>query len=191
MLQIDALSDTESNMRSFPLWDAIRKNQESPLQQELDVMRRLPLFEGIPVKGLRVIRDQCHMRQFKDGEHIFRANEPGVGMYIILEGRVQIYSSRSGQDETLAELERGDFFGELALLEETPRTASAISDGYSRMLGFFRPDLEVIIKRNPRLSNLLLLNIARVTGRRLISTTEILERTFKELNQLRQNQKEV
>lgn len=148
-------------------------------------MREIPLFDSIPQKGLRVIRDQCHMRQFKDCEHIFRASEPGVGMYIILEGRVRVYSARSGREETLAELEHGDFFGELALLEETPRTASAVSDGYSRMLGFFRPDLDVIIKRNPRLSNLLLLNIARVTGRRLITTTEILDHAFKELNLLR------
>jgi CRP-like cAMP-binding protein len=172
-------------MSSFPLWDAIRKNHESPLQRELAIMRDIPLFDGIPVRGLRVIRSQCHVRQFKDGEHIFRTSEPGVGMYIILEGRVRIYSTRSGHEETLAEFDQGDFFGELALLEETPRTASAISEGYSRMLGFFRPDLDVIIKRNPGLANLLLLNIARVTGRRLINTTEILDRTLYELNQLR------
>ncbi|PKL32939.1 MAG: hypothetical protein CVV45_10110, partial [Spirochaetae bacterium HGW-Spirochaetae-10] len=186
--QIAATADIEKDMRSFPLWDAIRKDQESPLQKELAVMREIPLFDSIPQKGLRVIRDQCHMRQFKDGEHIFRATEPGVGMYIILEGRVRVYSARSGREETLAELEHGDFFGELALLEETPRTASAVSDGYSRMLGFFRPDLDVIIKRNPRLSNLLLLNIARVTGRRLITTTEILDHALKELNQLREKE---
>lgn len=169
-------------MKRLPLWERFRSDTESAVARELGIMRSIPLFEGLPEKGLRVVREQCHVRQFKDGEHVFRAGEPGVGLYIILEGRVNVYSTRSGREEILAELEYGDFFGELALLEETPRTASAVSLGYSRMLGFFRPDLDLIIKRNPRLSNLLLLNIARVTGRRLIYTTELLDRARMDLN---------
>jgi len=168
-------------MKPYPLWDAIRKDPENPLQKELNIMRDVPLFDSIPQKGLRVIREQCHVRQFKDQEHVFRAGEPGVGMYLILEGKIRVYSSRSGHDESLSELESGDFFGELALLEETPRTASAMSIGYSRMLGFFRPDLDVLINRNPRLANLLIMNIARITGRRLITTTEILDKTLRKL----------
>ncbi|MBW7856758.1 MAG: cyclic nucleotide-binding domain-containing protein, partial [Leptonema sp. (in: Bacteria)] len=84
-------------------------------------------------------------------------------------------------EKTISELKVGDFFGELALLEATPRTASAVSVGYSRMLGFFRPDLDVLIKRNPRMMNILLQNIARVTGRRLIATNSLLEETIQEL----------
>lgn len=177
-------------MVSFPLWASIRSDNENPLQKELSLMAKLPLFENIPQKGLRLIREQCHLRQFKDEEHIFRYNEPGVGMYIILEGSVRIYSNQAIVGEkTISELKAGDFFGELALLEATPRTASAISVGYSRMLGFFRPDLDVLIKRNPRMMNILLQNIARVTGRRLIATNSLLEETMQELYLIQTNEK--
>ena len=72
-------------------------------------------------------------------------------------------------------LESGDFLGELALLEDMPRSASARATSYSRLLGFFRPDLTSLISRKPRLANIVLMNIARLLGRRLIRTNEQLE----------------
>ena len=66
----------------------------------------------------------------------------------------------------------GDFFGELALLDEEPRSASAICTVHSRLIGFFRTDLLTLINRYPELGNKILLNLSRVLGERLRETNK-------------------
>ncbi|MCK4448175.1 MAG: cyclic nucleotide-binding domain-containing protein, partial [Candidatus Marinimicrobia bacterium] len=68
----------------------------------------------------------------------------------------------------------GDFFGELSLLDEEVRSASAIAKDHSTLLGFLRPDLFSLLERNPELGNKILLNLARVIGARLRKTNELL-----------------
>jgi hypothetical protein len=63
--------------------------------------------------------------QFKAGEFVFRESDPGSEMFIIQEGEVEIVKLVHGEERQLALLEEGDFFGEMALLEEMPRLASA------------------------------------------------------------------
>ncbi len=62
---------------------------------------------------------------FKHGDVIFQEGEPGADMYIVQGGTVEIYRVLDGADEVLALMEKGDFFGEMSLLEGTPRSASA------------------------------------------------------------------
>jgi hypothetical protein len=62
---------------------------------------------------------------FKKGDVIFLEGEPGADMYIVQGGTVEIYRVLDGADEVLALMEKGDFFGEMSLLEGTPRSASA------------------------------------------------------------------
>ena len=64
-------------------------------------------------------------------------------------------------------LEHGDFFGEIALLDESPRTATAISLGDSKILGFYRTDLYELVERRPKLAIKIIVNLARVVSERL------------------------
>ncbi len=162
-------------MQSLPLWSSLYPVIRKLDPDDMDLLRTVPVFDGIPDRGLRSIRSTCHLRQYKEEEHIFRTGDPGVGMYIILEGSVEIY--REDRDQTLvfAILNAGDFFGELALLEDLPRSASARTRSYCRLLGFYRPDLQSLLSRKPRLGSLVLMNMARLIGRRLIRTNEELE----------------
>lgn len=135
------------------------------------------MFHELSDRALREVRDACHLRDYKTGEHIFREEEPGVGMYVILDGSVEIYRKGArGREWHFAELEEGDFFGELALLEEMPRTASAMARTPSRILGFFRPDLLSIVERKPRIGVQIMMNMARLIGQRLLHANEQLER---------------
>jgi CRP-like cAMP-binding protein len=63
--------------------------------------------------------------EFEAGETIFKENDLGTEMYIVHEGRVEILKDLSGEQRSLAVLEKGDFFGEMAILEDLPRTATA------------------------------------------------------------------
>ncbi len=157
-------------MANFPIWDSISLKKTDPEAEILNTMENLKLFEGIPRRGLKYIRSMCHIRYYNAGQHIFRVNEPGVGLYILLEGEVEIYQSEKEGNRILKIHSENEFFGELGLLDDNPRSASARAVTDSRLMGFFRPDLESIIVRKPALASVLIMNIARVIGEKLILT---------------------
>ena len=172
-------------MNRTTLWESLRFFRKENAEEEImELLRSCPVFVGIPDRGLRQIREMCHLRYYKDNEHIFRFGEPGVGLYIILEGQVEIYRNEGELHRQFTVFGPGDFLGELALLEDRPRTASAASRGYSRVMGFFRPDLLSLLQRNPRLGSVIILNMARLTARRLINTNDELERLQLEASRL-------
>ena len=89
-------------------------------------------------------------------------------MYVVEEGQVHIkLNTLNNGPFTLAELEEGDFFGELALLDESPRSADAASQTASVLIGFFRPDLFTLLDREPQLGSKIILELARIIGIRL------------------------
>ena len=139
------------------------------------VLRQVPVFEDFEPKELSVIEKLVHHRTYKPNEYIFRRNAPGEGLYIILQGNVDIMTeSETGEMNLVASFREGDFFGDLSLLDREPRSASAISKDHSELLGFFRPDLSGILKRKPDLGVKILFNVAKVIGERLRKTNELL-----------------
>ena len=142
-------------------------NDVNPIIQ---VLENVPIFEHLTKKELSEVVRLTHERTFKKDEHVFKKLAPAEGMYVILDGGVLITDSDS--ETVFATLESGDFFGELALLDEEPRSASAISTMPSRLIGFFRSDLLTLIKRYPELGNKILLNLSRVLGERLRETNK-------------------
>lgn len=164
------------------LWGNIFKKESSEEETALAILRRIPLFKGMKKSSLREFEKLMHRRRYKEDETIFWEGEPGVGMYIVEEGSVAIYKGLSDNDrEELAKLGRGEFFGELALLDESPRSATAVALKDSRILGLFRPDLLELIERKPRLGNKLLFNLAMLIGERLKHTNEELQAVWEKL----------
>ena len=107
-----------------------------------------------------------YRREYQAGDIIFRQGEPGVGMYIVERGTVSIVFEPTRH--ALAELHEGDFFGEIALLNETPRSATARAQTACTLWGLFQPELLGLLDRNPRLGVKLLLPLAQIAGQRLI-----------------------
>ena len=136
----------------------------------LKALENIPIFEDLSDKELKDIAHLTHERQYKRDEYIFKKLSPAEGMYVILDGKIEIKDPDSGN--IFATLHSGDFFGELALLDEEPRSASAIATLPSRLIGFFRTDLLTLIKRYPELGNKILLNLSRILGERLRKTNK-------------------
>ena len=141
----------------------------------LKALESVPIFDDLSDKELSEVARLTHERTYKKDEHIFKQHAPAEGMYVILDGAVKIIDPASGT--VFASLETGDFFGELALLDEEPRSASAHATQPSRLIGFFRTDLLTLMKRYPELGNKIMLNLARVLGERLRKTNEELAKT--------------
>lgn len=173
------------------LWDNIfrRSKKEDDLRTSL---KENLLFQDLSDRELGFLEDIVHVRKYHAGEPVFRQNEVGVGMYIIVKGRIEIYVSDSSAsaDESreifITQLMPGDFFGELSLVEENGRrTASAIAREETTLIGFFKPDLMEILARSPQTGIKIVIRLAEVLGRRLKETTEKVSELRRALKELR------
>ena len=92
-------------------------------------------------------------RTFQSGEVIFAAGDPGDGFYVVESGSVRI-SAVVGQNEPrlLAKIGEGDFFGEMAVLDDAPRSATATAEGETRVLFVERDQLLDLLERQPQLA---------------------------------------
>lgn len=141
--------------------------------EEEDVLRHIPLFDDLSRRDIAVLQRLLHRREYVAGESIFLQGEPGLGMYIIAKGAVSIQSEPTGRE--LVELRDGNFFGEIALLNEVIRTATARAKTDCLLLSLFQPDLMGLLDRNPRLGVKILLALARLAGIRLVEVSDELE----------------
>ena len=117
-----------------------------------EILQNIPLFRELNPKELRILERVVHARTYNAGEPVFVETEPGAGMYVIRSGRVDIaLNYKSENPMILAELQAGDFFGEMALLGDTSRSATAIARERSELIAFFHPDLIEIINATKKL----------------------------------------
>ena len=151
-------------MRS--LWENIFRKERREEQELHELLGRIPLFERLSRRELQVVARILYRRHYAAGETIFRQGDIGIGMYIIERGSVAIINETAAQ--LLTNLREGDFFGEVALLNETRRSAGARAQTETTLLCMLEPDLEDLGKRSPRIGCKVLLSLARIAGRRLI-----------------------
>jgi len=104
------------------------------------------------------------------GEFVFREGELGTEMFIIQEGRVEILKEISGEQKRLAELEKGDFFGEMAVLEDLPRTASARGATALKLVMINGSTFDQMLRSNPEIA----VRMMRKLSRRLRETDTML-----------------
>lgn len=114
----------------------------------------------------------------KTGKIIFKEGDKGVSMYIILEGAVEIYVVLKGKEVSLAMMKVGDFFGEMALFRDKPRSASArvIQDVRLAVIEN-KPQLERFLIDNPLFAS----KMVNIMAQRLASTNDML---FQKINEL-------
>lgn len=109
---------------------------------------------------------------FDAGERIFAQGDLGTEMFIIQEGEVNIVKHIAGEEHILSRLEKGDFFGEMALLEAMPRTADAIAITEVRVVAINGSRFDEMLRRNPEVA----VRIIRKYSKRLREANELLER---------------
>jgi len=121
------------------------------------LLKKCSLFANASADLLAKIESIAHARDYRKGSYVFSQGEPGDTMYIVGSGLVKIsVASADGREKTLDILRPGDFFGEMALLDESPRSASAVILEDSTLLVLYRNDFYQTIVSNPKLVNRLL-----------------------------------
>ncbi|HEX6817775.1 MAG TPA: Crp/Fnr family transcriptional regulator [Ktedonobacterales bacterium] len=133
---------------------------------------RVPLFANLDTDSLRELAAVTRRRSYQAGEIIFHRDDPGQVLFVIREGKVRIYvTSSDGQEVTLAVLAPGDHFGELALLDGHPRSASAITLEPVEVYALRRSDFINTVMRHPRIA----VEVMTVLSRRLRDTDRMVE----------------
>jgi CRP/FNR family transcriptional regulator, cyclic AMP receptor protein len=139
----------------------------------LPVLRTIPIFEGLGFNDLKKIELIVHKRTFMPNEVIFYERQPGAGMYIIKRGLIKLTKTVNEERVKISELKDGEFFGEMSLLDDYPRSAEATAVEKTEALGIFRPDLFDLIESNPKLGYKILLGLSKRLASRLRETTEM------------------
>lgn len=132
-----------------------------------------PVFKTTGGTGTAPRKTTGYVVEFKDGDFIFHEGDLGTEMYIIHEGKVEILNQVGGKEVVLAVLERGDFFGEMSVLEDLPRAASARALSNTRLLQINGSTFDQLLRDNPEIA----VRMMRKLSRRLRETDELLRGT--------------
>jgi CRP-like cAMP-binding protein len=147
--------------------DSKRETQEVTVKSEdkVDLFRE----RGLSAGEMKLLATFSSEERFREGSMIFREGEKGDKLFIVLDGRVRISKFIPGVgEEALAVLDRGDFFGEMALIDDKPRSADAKAhESDATVLSIDRATLNEILSMDPHASLQFLNLLCRMISRRL------------------------
>lgn len=148
------------------LWDLVAvRLGENPTET-------IPLFRGLGPGEARIVVLMGELGHFEAGELIVRRGEAGHDMYVILDGTTRVVVDKAGAPSSIAELQRGEVFGEMALVRHDARSADVVAAGSVDVLAFNEQCFARLQDRYPRIAAKLLLNLSRILSDRLQRMTE-------------------
>jgi CRP-like cAMP-binding protein len=158
------------------LWQMLGRWKSS--SSELDRIRFLktvPFFDQLSNRQLKSVSDIMFERTYDVDESIFEEGQPGAALFLILDGKVAVEVFRETSTTRLAVLQKGAFFGEMALLDETPRSATARALEPTRTLALYRNDLNGLVHRDAKTACQIYRLLAGMMAERLRLTNELVQ----------------
>ena len=136
------------------------------------MLKRSPLFRGLPAAVLERMAELAVQRSFRSGEIVFSQGDPGDALYAVVTGKIRISAGAAdGREIFLNIMEPGDTFGEIALLDGGTRTASATAIAPSELVAIRREHFVALLQREPPVA----LELLRLCGERLRWTSGLVE----------------
>jgi CRP/FNR family cyclic AMP-dependent transcriptional regulator len=120
-------------------------------------LSQIPLFEGIERKDLERLARSFRERSFPEGQTVTKEGEPGTGFFVILEGSAHV----SVHGRTVATLGPGEALGEMALLDEGPRSATVVAATDLHCIGLTPWEFRAFVEEHPSVAWALLQTLAR------------------------------
>jgi len=132
----------------------------------LQLLKNVVLFKDLSPRELAMVSSLMHERQYLADEVIFDEGEEGQGLFLVLSGRIKIVLPASA-NELLLELGPGAFFGEVALLDQSLRTAQARAIEDSNIVVLFRAEFLSLLETHSNIASRISFQLARVLAARL------------------------
>jgi CRP/FNR family cyclic AMP-dependent transcriptional regulator len=112
-----------------------------------DVLRALPLFANLSARHLRQVARLAEFTEFAPGDFIVQVGEPGQAFFLILSGRAKVLGRRTNRN-----LETGDFFGEMSLIDGEPRSATVMATTEVHTMKLARTPFLRVLQQEPRIA---------------------------------------
>ncbi len=120
------------------------------MTQVPDYLKKIPFFNSLADEDIFIIHKTCVKKDCNAGEIIFSEGDPGDSLYIVVEGSVEIWKDYNHPEaDLLSVYGPGQLFGELALIDDSPRSATVVARQDCRLLSISRHDFEIITRSNP------------------------------------------
>lgn len=164
-------------------------NDEPINSDQKELLQSIPLFKNLSLEQLAEISELLYERDYRTGEIVHSAGDPATALYIIVSGEVEIIvEDDSGQENELACLDEGEFFGERALSKNLERTATAKIHDDAVLLVLFRQELLELFQRDKDLAVVVLSNLVEVLGDRLQSANYTIQELMNQQNQTEESE---
>lgn len=137
------------------------------LSPRLHRLKSAALFAQLTPLELKIVDGLMHERRYLAGEIVFDEGEEGQALYLVMSGRVEISRVHGPAPQVVAELGAGSVFGDLALLDDSPRNAQARALETCELAVFFRADFMGLMETDAVIGYKISLALARLSGQRL------------------------
>ena len=162
----------------MPFRSLVRKLFMDPeFEKTVEFLSRIPVFQGLHKHDLGKLLGIMYAKTYPADEVVFPEGETGRALFIIESGEVAIFKSAHPTPEhteeiLIARLGPGGFFGEMALLEELPRSATVKATKDSVLRFVYKVKLDFFVEKHPGIGVKILHNLAKVLSSRLRKTSE-------------------
>ncbi len=144
------------------------------MRPEAELLKDVPLFQFLDESERQELAEHLDVVSFPAGTAVFDYGQPGDSIYVICSGQVEVFfKNDTGERIVLEVASRGDFFGELSLLDQGTRSASVVAIEDTETLRLDRGDLEVFLRFQPQAA----MDLLQAMGRRHRETVELLRHT--------------
>lgn len=160
---------------------AFNHNQSARVSDAMVTLQNVRTFQNLPNRALSTLAEAMHRRKYRRDEFIYYERDPGLGLYIVQRGRVRLLTEdEEGTAHELRMVNEQETFGALSLFGDFRRMETAQAVTETQLLGFFRPDLRTMVKRNPRSGAAVLMALSRyLAGRQAELLQVIVEKESK------------
>ncbi|OGS24315.1 MAG: hypothetical protein A2297_02240 [Elusimicrobia bacterium RIFOXYB2_FULL_48_7] len=146
--------------------------------EKVSFLKNIPIFDGLSNSALGKLTGIMYSKKYPAGELIFEEGKVGKALFIIFDGEVAITKAAGNSEpKIIATHEKGAFFGEMALLEELPRSATAKTTKETTLFLMYKVKFDWFIEKDPRVGLKVIYNIAKVLSGRLRETSEFFAKT--------------
>ena len=141
---------------------------------KLGFLKTIKLFEGIKKRQLIHVLESLQERTYLKGETIFTQGDIGRALFIVFSGKIALsrLDPATQKSEVIADVHPGEFFGEMALLEEMPRTATATATEDTKVFMLFKIKLDSLLFARPAIGVNIASQLAKILSARLRSIIE-------------------
>ncbi|HCJ11535.1 MAG: hypothetical protein A2Y14_04075 [Verrucomicrobia bacterium GWF2_51_19] len=142
-----------------------------PNQDILDLLFEIPLFADLTLDQLKFVARYWHLKKVDKGQYLFRENDIADCLFYVLDGTLKVEKNIGNHIIDVANITKGQFLGEIAIIQESRRSASVIATEDTELLVIDSRRFDDLISSNLEIGIILLKGIARLISERLRSTT--------------------